>query len=132
LEQLIGDQKVDVVVGGPPCQGFSVNAPIRRMEDPRNHLFSHFVRVVRTLQPQYIVFENVPGLVSMDGGKVVESIYKAFGDEGYALKHRILLAAHYGVPQERWRLIFVGTRIKNAPIRFPYPTHYANGTANFT
>jgi DNA (cytosine-5)-methyltransferase 1 len=93
---------VDVVAGGPPCQGFSVNAPVRRMHDPRNHLFAHFVRVVKLLEPSYVVFENVPGLISLEGGKVVEAIYEAFSRIGYRLDHKILFAAHYGVPQERW------------------------------
>jgi DNA (cytosine-5)-methyltransferase 1 len=124
--------EIDLVIGGPPCQGFSVNAPVRQSNDPRNHLFTHFVRTVKILQPRFIVFENVPGLISLDGGRVVDAIYDAFYRVGYGLKHRILFAAHYGIPQERWRLFFIGTRMPRTEIRFPYPTHYADGVANFT
>ena len=123
---------IDLVIGGPPCQGFSVNAPLRHWNDPRNHLFNHFVRIVDTLQPRFVVFENVPGLISLEGGRVVDAIYKAFARVGYRLKHKILFAAHYGIPQERWRLFFIGTRMPRTEIRFPYPTHYAEGVANFT
>ena len=126
------ESEVDLVVGGPPCQGFSVNAPVRHWNDPRNHLFAHFVRTVKTLQPRFIVFENVPGLISLDGGRVVDAVYGAFSRAGYRLKHRILFAAHHGIPQERWRLFFIGTRMSRTEIRFPYPTHYAEGVANFT
>ncbi|WP_227764400.1 DNA cytosine methyltransferase [Zhaonella formicivorans] len=123
---------LDLLAGGPPCQGFSINAPVRTMEDERNHLFVHFLRVAETLKPKYILIENVPGIVSLEKGTVVKAIYKSLNKLGYKVRHMILFAAHYGVPQMRWRTFFIGTRLKNAECLFPYPTHFAQGVANFT
>jgi len=125
--------ELDLLLGGPPCQGFSINAPKRSPKDPRNDLFRHYVRLVlEGLKPKAIVMENVPGLLSLNGGEALKRIYKAFDAAGYTLAHMILCAAHYGIPQERWRLFFIGTRLKNAAPRFPFPTHRAIVRANFT
>ncbi len=124
--------ELDLLAGGPPCQGFSINAPVRSSDDRRNDLYIQFLRFVEALQPKAVLVENVPGIVSMEKGAVVESIYQAFGDLGYQLHHMILYAAHYGVPQMRWRTIFLGSR-RDVPLpQFPYPTHEANGRGNFT
>lgn len=124
---------LDVVVGGPPCQGFSINAPVRDLSDPRNQLFRHYLRIVGGLRPKFIVLENVPGLLSLAGGKVIEDIYFCFRRIGYRLAHRILYAPHYGVPQERWRLFVIGTRLpRDVPLEFPAPVCHAPGRANFT
>ena len=124
---------VDILIGGPPCQGFSINAPKRSLEDNRNQLFRHYGRLVfEGLRPKVIVMENVPGMVSLDGGRFIEDIYSLFQDAGYRMRHMILCAAHYGIPQERWRLFFIGTNLKNVEITFPEPTHYAPVRANFT
>jgi len=125
--------ELDLLLGGPPCQGFSINAPIRSPKDPRNNLFRHYVRLVlEGLRPKVIVMENVPGLLSLDNGEAVKRVYGAFDAAGYNLSHMILCAAHYGVPQERWRLFFIGTRMEGATIQFPPPTHRAVVRANFT
>lgn len=129
----LGKKEIDVLIGGPPCQGFSINAPRRSHEDTRNHLFQHYGRLVlEGLRPKVVLMENVPGMLSLDGGEFVKAIYKLFEGAGYKMRHMILCAAHYGIPQERWRLIFIGTLLKNAEVTFPKPTHYAPVRANFT
>jgi DNA (cytosine-5)-methyltransferase 1 len=132
-ESGIGDDELDVMVGGPPCQGFSINAPIRSELDPRNHLFRHYVRLVlEGLRPKIIVMENVPGLVSLDSGRTLQSVLSAFEQAGYEVAARILNAAHYGVPQERWRLIFIATRLAGVMPSFPQPSRYSVQRPNFT
>ncbi|WP_017842816.1 DNA cytosine methyltransferase [Methylotuvimicrobium buryatense] len=121
--------ELDVLVGGPPCQGFSINAPERFLDDPRNKLFTHYERFLEEFQPKTFLFENVPGLLSLGDGKVFQQIIKVFTELGYAVTAKILFAAHYGVPQERWRLILLGSRF--CEVSHPVPTHYACGRANF-
>ena len=129
-EQLqLAPGELDVLVGGPPCQGFSINAPDRFLADPRNKLFQHYARFVREFQPKTFVFENVPGMLSMADGKVFQQILAVFAELGYAVTFKILFAAHYGAPQERWRLILLGS--KRSAIAHPIPTHFAKGRANF-
>lgn len=122
--------ELSVLVGGPPCQGFSINAPERFLTDPRNRMFEHYCRFLAEFRPQSFVFENVPGLLSLGRTRVFETIIQELRNLGYAVSARILFAAHYGVPQERWRLIILGSRLGTAP-EHPYPTHYATGRANF-
>lgn len=90
-----------VIAGGPPCQGFSINAPERFLEDSRNVLFKHYVRFLDEFQPQTLLFENVPGMLSLADGKIFEQIIEQFAKRGYEMSVKILFAAHYGVPQER-------------------------------
>lgn len=130
---LVDEQELDVMIGGPPCQGFSINAPVRSDDDPRNSLFRHYARIVlEGLRPKFIVMENVPGLISLDGGKTLKDVVTAFGQAGYHVIFRILNAAHYGVPEERWRLFFIGTRLPGVRLSFPQPTHYSLQRPNFT
>jgi len=121
---------LDVVVGGPPCQGFSINAPERFLDDPRNSLFKHYVRFLDEFKPKTLLLENVPGMLSLGGGVIFDQIIHELGTRGYEVRARILFAAHYGVPQERWRMIVIGSRISPPPSH-PYPTHYAHARANF-
>lgn len=121
--------ELEVLVGGPPCQGFSINAPGRFLSDPRNALFRHYERFLEEFQPKTFVFENVPGLLSLEDGKVFRLIVEIFTALGYYVTAKILFAAHYGVPQERWRLILLGSRFND--VDHPEPTHYAIGRANF-
>lgn len=121
--------ELDVLVGGPPCQGFSINAPERFLSDPRNHLFHDYARILREFQPKVFVLENVPGMLSMADGKIFEEILRVFSRLGYDVTVKILFAAHYGVPQERWRLILLGSKF--GEISHPSPTHFAVGRANF-
>jgi DNA-methyltransferase (dcm) len=123
--------ELDLLAGGPPCQGFSINAPVRSMKDSRNHLFLEFLRVANLLRPKYILIENVPGLVSLEKGAVVKAIYHSLNNLGYKVNHRILFAAHYGVPQMRWRTFFIATKLPKGESLFPFPTHFATGVANF-
>lgn len=121
--------ELDVLVGGPPCQGFSINAPERFMKDPRNKLFRHYARFLEVFRPKTFLFENVPGLLSLEDGKVFQQILDVFSSLGYYVTAKILFSAHYGVPQERWRLILLGSLYRE--VKHPEPTHYAVGRANF-
>jgi DNA (cytosine-5)-methyltransferase 1 len=122
--------ELSVLAGGPPCQGFSINAPERFVEDPRNALFKHYLRFLDEFQPQSILFENVPGMLSLADGAIFRKVMAEVAHHGYHLTAKILFAAHYGVPQERWRLIILGSRRPPAP-EAPYPTHYVEARANF-
>ena len=128
----VSEGQIDLVAGGPPCQGFSINAPIRTLDDPRNHLFKDFLRVVRALLPKAVMIENVPGIVSLGKGTVIEQIYRDLNSMGYKVDHRILFAAHYGVPQMRFRTVIIGIKgAGNRIIEFPKPTYYATAVTNF-
>ena len=122
--------ELDVLVGGPPCQGFSINAPERFLEDPRNSLFKHYLRFVDEFAPKTFLFENVPGMLSLGGGRIFDTIISQMQERGYRISAKILLAAHYGVPQVRWRLIILGSRLNEAP-KHPEPTHYYTCRPNF-
>ncbi len=121
--------ELDVLVGGPPCQGFSINAPDRFLTDPRNKLFKDYVRFLEEFGPKTFLFENVPGLLSLGDGKVLDRILSEFVRLNYHVTVKILFSAHYGVPQERWRLILLGSKFSE--IAPPEPTHFAIGRANF-
>lgn len=122
--------ELDVLVGGPPCQGFSINAPERFLEDPRNSLFKHYLRFVDEFAPKLFLFENVPGMLSLGGGKLFDTIITQMHERGYRTSAKILLAAHYGVPQVRWRMIILGSRIGEPPPH-PEPTHFYTCRPNF-
>ncbi len=124
-----GKGEIDILVGGPPCQGFSINAPERFLKDPRNKLFRDYVRFLEEFEPKAFFFENVPGLLSLGDGKVLDRILAEFVRLDYHVTVKILFAAHYGVPQERWRLVLLGSKLGEIPP--PEPTHYAVGRANF-
>lgn len=122
-----------LIAGGPPCQGFSINAPIRSTLDQRNHLFKEYLRFVDAFQPRAILIENVPGLVSFEEGDTLHAILKALGELGYGADVRILGAAYYGVPQMRWRTVILGLRGKELPCHaFPEPVCHAPIRPNFT
>lgn len=125
--------ELSLLAGGPPCQGFSVNAPVRSTDDERNHLFRDYLRFVEEFEPSAVLIENVPGMVSYEKGQTVKEILKALSNLGYDAAVRILYAPHYGVPQMRWRTVFLGNRLGIDPHHmFPLPSHYAKGRANFT
>ncbi|RYG37384.1 MAG: DNA cytosine methyltransferase [Burkholderiales bacterium] len=117
----------DLVCGGPPCQGFSILGQ-RKLNDPRNELFLEFLRVAKDLRPKAVIIENVPGLATLEKGAVLRDIAAAFDDAGYNIDAAELVAAQYGVPQLRWRMMFVGWR-KDLGRRggFPAPTHGVAG-----
>ena len=118
IKEVIGDNKIDLIVGGPPCQGMSLSGP-RKFHDPRNRLYLSYIRLVREIKPQAFVIENVPGLVSLFNGAIKDSILKEFKKMGYTVEYKILNAADYGVPQFRKRVIFVG--LKDKAFQFPEP-----------
>jgi len=122
--------ELDALVGGPPCQGFSINAPGRFLEDSRNELFRHYIRFLDEFRPKTLMFENVPGMLSLAEGGIFQEVMSEISAHGYQLSAQILFAAHYGVPQERWRIIILGSRDGYAPLH-PLPTHNAIGRANF-
>lgn len=116
----IGAQKVDVVFGGAPCQGFSLIGQ-RALDDPRNSLVREFVRIVRELKADYFVFENVKGLTLGPQRKFLEEVIDAFEKAGYSVRipWRVLNAAAYGTPQDRERLILMGARAGKALPEYP-------------
>lgn len=125
--------ELDLIAGGPPCQGFSINAPVRSNEDSRNHLFKEYLRFVDTFAPRAILIENVPGLVSFEKGATLHAIIEALANYGYGADVHILGAAYYGVPQMRWRTIIIGLRGKEVPSEiFPTPIFHAPIRPNFT
>lgn len=134
IRKSIGLQRgeLDLIAGGPPCQGFSVNAPVRSKDDKRNHLFLDYLRFVEEFNPKAVLIENVPGMISFEKGDTVRSILKSLNSLGYNVDVRILYAPHFGVPQMRWRTIFLANRI-NAPAlsMFPEPFFDIRGRANF-
>lgn len=114
---------VDLVVGGPPCQGFSISGK-RNPDDPRNKLYKSFVDFVAYLKPKAFLMENVPNLVSMQEGAIKDQIIKDFEDQGYSVSWKILTASEYGVPQKRRRVIFVGLK-NGTSFVFPEPNKTA-------
>lgn len=107
----IGKRSIDVVFGGPPCQGFSLIGK-RALDDPRNGLIDHFLRLVLDLRPKYFVMENVPGMAIGKHKQLLEEIIEQFHNNHYRVhdKYRVLNAWNYGVPQNRWRLFLLGCR----------------------
>ena len=122
-----GPGEVDVIIGGPPCQGFSSIRPHRSSDydDPRNRLFLSFADYVAHFQPPVFVMENVVGLATYAGGRTIEAIVEHFHTLGYDTDWRILNTAHYGVPQKRERLILLGVE-RGMPLSFPTPTHFGD------
>lgn len=115
--------ELDVLIGGPPCQGFSILGQ-RVLNDPRNGLFGDFIRLAGELLPRVAVIENVPGLATMHNGVLLREIGEAFRALGYRVDCAELLAAQYGVPQMRWRMFFVAWREADSAFAyFPTPTH---------
>ena len=113
---------IDIVVGGPPCQAYSTVGK-RLIDDPRGKLFQEYYRILKEIQPKIFVFENVKGLLSMQGGELIKNIISLFESIGYHMQMRLLNAADYGAPQIRERVILVGTLDKR-PFIYPKPTHY--------
>ena len=103
IENLVDTKSIDIVVGGPPCQGFSMANRQRLIDDPRNHLYKNYVEIVKKIQPKFFVMENVKGMLS-----VAEQVKDDFRNIGYSVECHILNAKDYGVPQNRERLIYIG------------------------
>lgn len=118
--------ELTVLVGGPPCQAYSVYNHQRSMFDARATLFREYLRIVDGLRPEWIVMENVTGIYSIGGGEAVRAIKAELAAIGYSVEEKVLKAEDYGVPQERRRVVFIGNRI-GAPISHPEPTHGPGG-----
>ncbi len=133
-------QDPDVIIGGPPCQGFSsigrtkiasliregtwklTDSRSRFIDDPRNVLYKHFIRFVDALKPSFFLMENVPGMMSYANGEIVRQIIQDFTKIGYKTDAEVLTASNYGVPQVRKRIFFLGNRL-DLPNKFPEITH---------
>jgi DNA (cytosine-5)-methyltransferase 1 len=109
ISQLVRSERIDVVAGGPPCQGFSV-AGKRSEFDPRNKLYVAYFHFIKMVDPQAVIIENVPTMFSLYGGKVVDAIFEGLGDCGYNVQSFVLSADNFGVPQRRRRAFIVATK----------------------
>lgn len=117
------DFEVDLIAGGPPCQGFS-NAGLKDPDDPRNTLIGEFIRIVEEIRPRFFLMENVEGLKNLHKGRLFEKVLERFEETGYSIKWKVLFAADYGVPQMRKRLFIIGSRDAEN-FNFPKPTHHS-------
>lgn len=123
---LLGDAgvtrgEVDVLLGGPPCQAFSVYNHQRGFHDERSELFREYLRLVQDIYPKTVVIENVTGMSSLDNGRAVREICSHLNKLGYEVDCRVLRAEEFGVPQERRRLVFLASRV--GPVIWPTQTH---------
>lgn len=139
-EEILADahlfkEDVDLVYGGPPCQAFSVFGKRQGVNDPRGTLVWDYIRVIREIRPKTFLFENVAGLLTIDGGKVFQTLLHELsvtddGEPCYTLTHDLLNAAEYGIPQYRQRVIIYGVRNDlGKSVTIPRPTHYSNPSA---
>lgn len=112
----------DVIIGGFPCQGFSLAGP-RKIDDKRNALYKYFVELVKIKQPHVFIAENVKGILTLGDGTIIEAIIEDFSNRGYNVFPNLVNAADYGVPQDRWRVIMLGFRkdLNVTKYRFPDP-----------
>lgn len=120
IKKIAGDRTIDVIIAGPPCQGFSLTGP-RSFDDERNKLYLAVIEMVRQYQPKGFIIENVPGMATLYEGQIKDEILKRFSAMGYNIDCKILKACDYGVPQMRKRLIFMGVRSDIGEPRFPEP-----------
>lgn len=129
VDKILKGQIPDIIIGGPPCQGFSLANKNRNKiaEDPRNKLFYHFVKFINWYSPKAFVMENVKGLLSMQNGSVIKTIMNEFtmAGEGYNVRVQVLRASDYGVPQQRERVIIIGIR-KDFNLTPSYPAPCCN------
>lgn len=114
--------EIDIIVGGPPCQAYSTLGK-RLMGDRRGKLFQEYYRVLKEFNPKLFLFENVKGLLSMQGGELLKTIISLFESLGYKMWHKLLNAADFGAPQIRERIIIIGSKLKNN-FQYPSQTHY--------
>lgn len=119
ISEQTGIKEIDVIIGGPPCQGFSI-AGKRMIDDERNQLYKAFVDFVKFYQPKAFLMENVPNMMSMGKGIIKEQITQDFEKLGYCVSSKILMASDFGVPQNRRRAFFVGFK-KDCYFEFPTP-----------
>ena len=123
IDEELGEEKVDLVIGGPPCQAYSVAGRARdpkgMSDDPRNHLYKYYVAFLKRYKPKMFVFENVPGILSANNGGYLELIFSAVREAGYELDKKVLNAKNFGVLQDRKRVIIIGWK-KNLKLSYPH------------
>lgn len=118
IKRIAGERTIDVVIAGPPCQGFSLTGP-RNFDDERNKLYLAVIEMVKQYNPKAFIIENVPGMATLYEGQIKDEILRRFEKMGYNIECKILCAADYGVPQIRKRLIFMGVRKDIGSPKFP-------------
>ena len=118
IKKIAGDRSIDIIIAGPPCQGFSLTGP-RNFDDKRNKLYLAVIEMVKQYKPKAFIIENVPGMATLYEGQIKDEILKRFRKMGYNIECKILCAADYGVPQIRKRLIFMGIREDIGKPEFP-------------
>jgi len=120
LPLLIKDNHISGIIGGPPCQGFSTVGR-RKIDDPRNKMYLEFYKAVKIANPDFFVIENVKGMLTLNKGAFVKDLLQRFGKEGlgYNISYELINAADYGIPQNRYRVFFIG--IKDKEYKFPKP-----------
>jgi DNA (cytosine-5)-methyltransferase 1 len=115
-------ENVDLIIGGPPCQAYSIvgraRDPKGMADDPRNHLYLHYVKFLKKYNPKMFVFENVPGILSAKNGEFLEKIKEAIDEAGYIVEHKTLTSKDFGVLQNRRRVILIGWK-KNKNLKYP-------------
>ena len=128
IKSLAGDRSIDVIIAGPPCQGFSLTGP-RNFDDKRNKLYLAVLEMVKQYNPKGFIIENVPGMATLYEGQIKDEILRRFRNMGYNVECKILKACDYGVPQMRKRLVFMGVREDIGAPCFPEP-QFGPGTDN--
>jgi len=120
IDEELDNDTVDLVIGGPPCQAYSVAGRVRKdmTDDPRNHLYKHYVEFLKKYQPKMFVFENVPGILSANNGHYLQLIFDAVREAGYELDKKVLNAQDFGVLQDRKRVIIIGWK-NNLEVEYP-------------
>lgn len=121
IKRIAGKRPIDVIIAGPPCQGFSLSGP-RNFDDDRNKLYLAVIEMVKQYEPKGFIIENVPGMATLYKGQIKKEILKRFRRLGYNIDCKVLCAADYGVPQMRKRLIFMGVRNDVGIPHFPEQT----------
>ncbi len=122
IDDIVKGEKVDVIIGGPPCQGFSLTGR-RLFDDERNKLYLAMIELVKRYMPKAFLIENVPGMATLYNGEIKEEVLVRFRKIGYKINCKVLCSADYGVPQMRNRLVFIGLRDGEEEFVFPEPTH---------
>ncbi len=132
IKNITNNAEIDLVIGGPPCQGFSVFGKRRFVNtqgylpqnDPRNHLVYEYIRIVKEVKPKFFFMENVKGFTNLDNGLFLKEVKRKFKEIGYEkIWCEVICAADYGVPQERYRMFMIGNRV-GIDFQKPDPTHY--------
>ncbi|WP_221932900.1 DNA cytosine methyltransferase [Thalassotalea sp. PS06] len=121
IVKALGNTKINLIVGGPPCQGFSLTGP-RNEDDSRNKLFYSIFKLAKRLSPEFLVIENVPGIANLYGGRARNAIIEEFEKLNYVTHEKLLYAPDYGIPQIRKRMFYVGVK-RSYSFSFPEPTH---------